>query len=102
MLMRCLSDGLDPGDMKQSLGEVAAHLSSSGLIYTSEECGRMGARPTPRMVSSGCNDPSWWVPTGKVVFVLLWKYNMLFSRRKNISWATAGCDVCLSNWEFGK
>lgn len=39
MLMRCLSDELYPGDMKQSPEEVAAHLSSSGLIYKSEECG---------------------------------------------------------------
>lgn len=78
MLMRCLPDELDPGDMKQSPEEVAAHLSSSGLIYKSEECGRMEARPTPRTVSPGCNDPSWWRPIGKAVGGLLWKCIMVF------------------------
>lgn len=51
MLMRCLSDELYPCDTKQSLEEVAVHLSNSGLTYKSEECAKsMEARPTPKTV----------------------------------------------------
>lgn len=62
MLKRCLSDELYPCDTKQSLEEVAVHLSNSGLPHESEESAQsMEARPTPKTVQQG-NNSFFWTP----------------------------------------